>query len=719
MNNKIINVVLLGGGYASIWAYRSLLHGMGHEISFGKVRVTVVCPDEHHFFHGWTAESIGCIIQDKNRMSPLVELFPKARLIRGAADEINYAENQVHLKLQDGSEISIAYDHLLIGIGAVDSEKIDGLKDFGYQVKSHAAFLRSKHEIQSLVEQAALKNGEEAKRLLRFTVAGSGFSGVELVTNIAEFLRVLKNEFPSLRDITPLVRLVSSNSKILNELDPGLNRMRRYAERIMVQYGIEAIYNEKIIKITPEGAWLSDGRILESSMVISATGQSRISLKGTEDMKKDHLCRLRTNGYLQIQNYPNIWGGGDACSVPHCKTGKPCPSNALWAIKQGRHVGMNISRAIKDRPLKTFTYKGLGQCASLGIGKGIGELYGVEFTGWLAWITRWLFFNYFMPSRKVMFYEIMDWVHLFFLGKRKCLPEPGKFTGKVCWITGASRGIGAALARHLSKSGSYLILSARNVDDLQEVKSSCAQPEKVAILTCDMNKPDSLAGVANDAWGKFGCIDYVFLNAGMAVRDTVVDTELSMIQKVMNINFFSNTVISKALLPHFMARGSGTFVVTSSIGGKFGVPKLAAYSASKHALHGFYESLRCETESKGIKVTIITSGLVRTNITINALRGDGKPYARMHGSIANGISPTKCANGIIRAVAAGKREALVGGIEKYGVLVKRFFPGLLAWAIARHPLKRIRSLGLLKMVTSKRGENLDNNVAMDARITVS
>ena len=160
----------------------------------------------------------------------------------------------------------------------------------------------------------------------------------------------------------------------------------------------------------------------------------------------------------------------------------------------------------------------------------------------------------------------------------------------------------------------------------------------------------------------------------------------------MNVNFFGNTVVTKSLLPRMIERGSGTFVVTSSICGRFGVPKLSAYSASKHALHGFYESLRSENEGQGIKVTMITSGLVRTDITVNALKGDGRPYARMQEAVANGISPVSAAKAIIRAVVAEKREVLVGGIDKYGVLVKRFFPGLLAWAIARHPLRRLRNL---------------------------
>jgi short-subunit dehydrogenase len=181
----------------------------------------------------------------------------------------------------------------------------------------------------------------------------------------------------------------------------------------------------------------------------------------------------------------------------------------------------------------------------------------------------------------------------------------------------------------------------------------------------------------------------------MAVRDMILDTDLEMVYKVMNINFFSNVALSKAFLPFMRENKSGCFVVTSSLCGKFGIPKLGAYSASKHALHGFFESLRAEYEQDGIKVTMITAGLVKTNITVHALKGNGKVSGKMQPSVAAGIAPEACANGILNAVAAGKYDALVGAFEKYSVLLKRFFPGLLRMAITKHPMRKLRTVGLL------------------------
>ncbi len=269
------------------------------------------------------------------------------------------------------------------------------------------------------------------------------------------------------------------------------------------------------------------------------------------------------------------------------------------------------------------------------------------------------------------------------------------FKNKICWITGASSGIGAALATCLNSLGATLILSARSGEKLELVKAASPFPEKIVTLPFDMEEMEALPGITLKAWDMFQGIDYVFLNAGMAVRDMIIQTDINMIQKVMNINFFSNVVLTKSLLPLMRTQGQGCFVVTSSLCGKFGVPKLGAYSASKHALHGFYESLRAEHERDGIKVTMITAGLVRTHITLNAFTGNGSQYGKMQESVGSGISPEACAHGILCAVAREKCEALVGAIEKYSVLVKRFFPGLLRMAITKHPMKKLRGLGLL------------------------
>ncbi|HEY4937302.1 MAG TPA: FAD-dependent oxidoreductase, partial [Puia sp.] len=333
-----------------------------------------------------------------------------------------------NVDMNNGSRLAVPYDQILIGMGSTDSTSVEGLAEYAYQLKSENAYLRTKMRIQNLVRQASEADSLTAKKILRFIIAGSGFTGVEIASNLAEFIDVLKRQYPTLHNINPAIFLINSKDELLPGLHKGLRSMRRYSEKILHQHGIEMLGQTKILRVTDRGAYLSDGSFIECEMVISTIGQSRIVLDGTEEMERDPEKRIITNSFLQVNNYAGIWGAGDSVHVTHAKTMKACPSNALWAIKQGEHAGKNIARAVLNQSLKPFTYRGLGQCASLGIGKGIGELYGIQFTGWLAWIMRWFFFQHFMPSKKVMWREIADWIHLLTSGKRKYLNIPEKET---------------------------------------------------------------------------------------------------------------------------------------------------------------------------------------------------------------------------------------------------------------------------------------------------
>jgi NADH dehydrogenase len=137
MKMNQIQIVILGGGYVSIWAYRSLVKHLSKEIRDRKVRIIVVCPEEFHYFHGWTAESLTCIIRDQDRMSPLKEVMPLAKFIQGRAEEIDESRNLVKISLGDGSTQQIQYDQLLIGTGSKDNTEVNGINQHAFQIKSH------------------------------------------------------------------------------------------------------------------------------------------------------------------------------------------------------------------------------------------------------------------------------------------------------------------------------------------------------------------------------------------------------------------------------------------------------------------------------------------------------------------------------------------------------------------------------------------------------
>lgn len=258
------------------------------------------------------------------------------------------------------------------------------------------------------------------------------------------------------------------------------------------------------------------------------------------------------------------------------------------------------------------------------------------------------------------------------------------FHNKTVWITGASSGIGEASAYRFAQAGASLILTARQAGELERVAQRCRAEwgAEVETLPADLAQLDLLEGLADRAWSAFGHIDVLFANAGISQRGTAVETDLSVIRRVMEVDYYAPVILTKALLPRMIAAGGGQLAVTTSIAGRFGFPMRCAYSSAKHALYGFFETVRAENYKDNIHVSIICPGRVQTAISLHALEGDGREHGKMDDGQAGGISPQKAAEKIVRAIYNRRLEVLVGGKELLMVYIKRFLPNLCA-ALAR------------------------------------
>jgi short-subunit dehydrogenase len=260
----------------------------------------------------------------------------------------------------------------------------------------------------------------------------------------------------------------------------------------------------------------------------------------------------------------------------------------------------------------------------------------------------------------------------------------GSFRNKVVWITGASSGIGEALVKAFAAEGAFVVLSARRSDELERVRTAAAlNNENSLVLPLDLSDTTSSAELAAKVVGKFGKIDILINNGGISQRALTKDTSLETDRKIMEVNFFGTVAITKSVLPYMLKQKSGHIIAMSSIAGKFGFYLRSAYSASKHALHGFFESLRMEIHKDNVKVLIVCPGKIRTNISVNAVTGTGSKHDRMDESTDQGLSPETCADQILKAIETNKEEIFIGGKELRAVWVKRFFPKLFSKIIRK------------------------------------
>lgn len=247
---------------------------------------------------------------------------------------------------------------------------------------------------------------------------------------------------------------------------------------------------------------------------------------------------------------------------------------------------------------------------------------------------------------------------------------------KVVWITGATSGIGEQLAYLYSKAGHSVIVSARREAELERVRANCSNPTDVLVLPLDLMDQSNFSDLAKKVVEKHKTIDILINNGGISQRSEVHETKLEIDRKVMEVNYFGNIALTKAVLPYMRRQKSGIIVPISSLAGTFGFYLRSAYSASKHALHGFYETLRLEEYDNNIQVTIVCPALIKTNISLEALDPSGKPTGKMDKNQETGMDAKVCADKIIKSIKKKKHEALIGNGEQFGVTIKRFFPRL-------------------------------------------
>lgn len=257
-----------------------------------------------------------------------------------------------------------------------------------------------------------------------------------------------------------------------------------------------------------------------------------------------------------------------------------------------------------------------------------------------------------------------------------------RFADKVVWITGASSGIGRATAKAFANAGAEVIVSARSAGALKALAEEIGTERCLALPVDLVDKAARDAAVATALRWR-GRINVLVNNAGVSQRARALHTTEEAMRAIMELNFFAQVELTRAVLPDMLERQEGHIVVVSSVTGHVATPLRSTYAASKHALNGYFDALRAELHTSGVGVTMIAPGFVNTNVSRAAITADGSPQGHLEDDIAKGISPETCAAGIVRATARKEREALIGGKEIYAVHFKRFAPGLLAKVITR------------------------------------
>ena len=264
----------------------------------------------------------------------------------------------------------------------------------------------------------------------------------------------------------------------------------------------------------------------------------------------------------------------------------------------------------------------------------------------------------------------------------------GRWTNQIVWVTGASSGIGKACAQIWAHQGATVVLSARKHDTLEKVASPLREKgANVHVVTLDLADTEVLRDTANRVQSDIGPVDVMIHCGGISQRSLAIETDLSVDRSIMNIDYFGTLALTKALLPKMVERKTGHFVVVTSLMGLFSAPLRSGYCGAKHALHGFFESLRAEHHDDGLQVTMVCPGFIRTSISMNAMVGDGSKQGTMDEKTGAGMTAEQCAQRMFKAVERKQAQVLIGRYEILAAYVKRFAPGLLRRIVRRVAIK--------------------------------
>lgn len=260
--------------------------------------------------------------------------------------------------------------------------------------------------------------------------------------------------------------------------------------------------------------------------------------------------------------------------------------------------------------------------------------------------------------------------------------------GKVVWITGASSGIGKALAAECALQGAQVILSARRLEELEKVRVSLLHPDHHISIAMDITDEAQVRHAYEQVLDQKGRIDLLINNAGLSQRALITETSMQTERAIMEIDYFSQVFLTKLALPTFIAQKSGRIAYISSVAGLLGTQYRATYSAAKAAIHMWANSLRAEVAQDSVKVSVIFPGFVKTNVSFNALNGAGKPQAHQDQAIENGLEADDFAKQTVAALLNGEEYIVVGGAkEKLGVWVSRLSPETLYKMIRKMKVK--------------------------------
>jgi NADH dehydrogenase len=406
-------ILILGGGFAGLHAAIHLDDTLARD---PKVEITLVNRDNFFLFTPMLHEVAASDLDLTNIVNPVRQLLRRVHFFAGEVEAINLERKQVKVSHGfDRHHHDLPYDHLVIGLGAITNFfNLPGLAERALTMKSLGDAIHVRNRLIALLEEADTECCADIRGpLLTFVVAGGGFAGVETIAAINDFVRHAVRFYGNLREDMLRVVLVHPGPVILPELGDQLGQ---YAQKQLAQRRVEIRVKTRVSGLTDTGVQLSTGEMIQTRALIWTAGTSPNPVLLELACDKDR-GRLKVNEHLQVPNWPGVWALGDCALIPDDKTGNYHPPTAQHALREGKVLAHNLIASVQGSALKPFSFSTIGQLAAIGQRAGVARIFGVNFSGFIAW---WLWRTIYLsklPRFEKKLRVALDWTLDLVFGK--------------------------------------------------------------------------------------------------------------------------------------------------------------------------------------------------------------------------------------------------------------------------------------------------------------
>ncbi|HVN83946.1 MAG TPA: NAD(P)/FAD-dependent oxidoreductase [Candidatus Binatia bacterium] len=374
-------IVILGAGFGGLYTAMHLDRTLARDPN---VEITLINRENFFLFTPMLHEVAASDLDLTHIVSPIRKLLRHVNFFNGRVESIDLDARRVHVTHGDGHHHHVlAYDHLVIALGAITNFfNLPGLEERALTMKSLGDAIYLRNRLIENLEQADFEcDPAERASLLNFVVAGGGFAGVETLAGLNDFVREALRFYPHLDEAMLRVVLVHPGEVVLPELG---ERLGAYAQKKLAARGVEIRTKTRVTGVTDGGVTLSDGTTIQTNTLVWTAGTSPNPLLAALPCQKQN-GRLVVDEYMEVPDCPGVWALGDAAVIPDPKTGKPYPPTAQHALREGRVLAHNLTAAVRGGKKKAFAFSTLGQLAAIGRRTGVANMFGVNFSGFIAW----------------------------------------------------------------------------------------------------------------------------------------------------------------------------------------------------------------------------------------------------------------------------------------------------------------------------------------------